>query len=79
VDTETQELMRQLIRTEFQATTVIAVAHRLETILDFDAVAVLVDGAVAEFDQPQALLSRPRSALRSLYDGGQEKVKSRAE
>lgn len=71
--------MRQLIRTEFQATTVIAVAHRLETILDFDAVAVLVDGAVVEFDQPQALLARPGSALRSLYDGAQEKVNRRGE
>ncbi len=37
--------MQQLIRDEFHEHTVISIAHRLETIADFDRVVVLERGA----------------------------------
>lgn len=67
VDTKTDELMQKLIRTEFWECTIIAVAHRLDTILDFDKIAVLDAGRLVEYDSPKALLSR-RSRFRTLYD-----------
>tara|TARA_R110002060_G_scaffold48163_9_gene59130 strand:+ start:282 stop:1172 length:891 start_codon:yes stop_codon:yes gene_type:complete len=67
VDTKSDELMQEVIRKEFKDCTIIAVAHRLDTILDFDKIALLSDGELREFDSPQALLSRP-SAFRELYN-----------
>jgi len=67
VDTKSDELMQQVIREEFKACTIIAVAHRLDTILDFDKIALLSAGELKELDTPQALLARP-SAFRELYN-----------
>jgi len=67
VDTKSDELMQKVIREEFTACTVIAVAHRLDTILDFDKIALLSAGELKEYDTPQVLLARP-SAIRELYN-----------
>ncbi|KAE9376787.1 putative ATP-binding cassette transporter [Stipitochalara longipes BDJ] len=67
VDIKSDELMQKVIREEFKACTIIAVAHRLDTILDFDKIALLSAGELKEFDTPQALLTRP-SAFRELYN-----------
>ncbi|KIM99556.1 hypothetical protein OIDMADRAFT_125496 [Oidiodendron maius Zn] len=67
VDTKSDELMQKVIRSEFNDCTIIAVAHRLDTILDFDRIALLSGGELLEFDTPKALLGRP-SAFRELYN-----------
>lgn len=43
------------------------VAHRLKTVADFDKVAVLQGGKVAEFDNPQTLLEKG-GLFRNLWD-----------
>lgn len=58
--------MQKLIREEFKGYTVIAVAHRLDSLLDFDKIAVLDKGVLVEFDAPQVLLNKP-SIFRDLY------------
>lgn len=60
--------MQRVIRQKFSGHTIIAVAHKLETILDFDKVAVLDEGSLVEFDSPDALLSNPSSAFSKLYN-----------
>lgn len=50
--------MQRIIRDEFQDRTIIAIAHRLDTILDFDRVAVLHMGELLECDTPGNLLGR---------------------
>ncbi|KAG9231678.1 putative multidrug resistance-associated protein [Amylocarpus encephaloides] len=67
VDITTDILMQRVIREEFAGSTIIAIAHRLDTILDFDKVAVLSEGQLVEFDSPQVLLEQP-SAFRELYN-----------
>ncbi|MCJ1434939.1 hypothetical protein MMC27_004309 [Xylographa pallens] len=67
VDVASDALMQKVIREEFKACTILAVAHRLDTILDFDKIALLSAGELKEFDTPQALMSRP-SAFRALYN-----------
>lgn len=67
VDTKSDELMQKVIRKEFNDCTIIAVAHRLDTIMDFDRIALLSGGELIEFDTPQELLKRP-SAFRDLYN-----------
>ncbi|XP_012946263.2 multidrug resistance-associated protein 1 [Aplysia californica] len=57
VDFETDELIQKTIRTQFQDNTILTIAHRLNTILDYDRVMVLDQGLIKEFDAPNALLS----------------------
>lgn len=67
VDVKTDMLMQEIIRSEFKTCTILAVAHRLDTILDFDAIAVLDAGKIIEYDTPKNLLERD-SAFRKLYN-----------
>jgi ABC-type multidrug transport system fused ATPase/permease subunit len=60
--------MQRLIRKRFANRTIIAVAHKLDTIMDFDKVAVLDAGRLVEFDSPYALLEKPQSAFSRLYN-----------
>ncbi|MCJ1404727.1 hypothetical protein MMC11_007953 [Xylographa trunciseda] len=67
VDHKTDEMMQRLIREEFHDRTVIVIAHRLDTILDFDRIALLRNGELVEYDSPGNLLGRP-SEFRELYE-----------
>lgn len=67
VDTNSDILMQRVIRKEFADCTIIVVAHRLDTIMDFDRIALLSKGKLVEFDTPLALMGRA-SAFRELYN-----------
>ena len=67
VDRETDKLMQQIIRESFKDCTIIAIAHRLETIMDFDRVAVMDQGELVECDAPQDLLAKA-SMFRNMYE-----------
>ncbi len=56
VDTATDALIQRTIRTAFRQCTVLTIAHRLDTIADYDRVMVLAAGRVAEFDAPTRLM-----------------------
>lgn len=58
--------MQSIIRQQFRDRTIIAVAHRLHTIADFDRVAVFSQGVMTELDSPQLLLSR-NSMFKSMW------------
>ncbi|XP_078381052.1 multidrug resistance-associated protein 1-like [Oculina patagonica] len=58
VDLETDELIQQTIRREFADRTVLTIAHRLNTIMDYDRVMVLENGSIVEFDSPNKLLEQ---------------------
>ena len=69
VDLETDKLMQGVIREAFQNHTVITVAHRLDTIMDSDRVAVLDKGELVEFEAPGVLLQREGSAFKNIHGG----------
>jgi len=58
VDLETDEFIQQTIRREFADHTVLTIAHRLNTIMDYDRVMVLDNGSIVEFDSPIKLLEQ---------------------
>lgn len=60
--------MQKIIREDFKDKTIIAVTHRLDTILDFDRIIVLDHGRVIEQGLPGQLLAERGSAFRELYD-----------
>uniref|UniRef100_A0A8C4MFN1 Multidrug resistance-associated protein 1 n=1 Tax=Equus asinus asinus TaxID=83772 RepID=A0A8C4MFN1_EQUAS len=64
VDLETDDLIQATIRTQFESCTVLTIAHRLNTIMDYNRVLVLDKGMVAEFDSPANLI-----AARGIFHG----------
>lgn len=67
VDVKTDVLMQAIIRSEFKTHTIIMIAHRLDSLLDFDRIAVLNKGNLIEFGEPSVLLEKEGSAFRKLY------------
>merc|ERR1711988_71710 len=61
IDLETDALIQNTIRTEFKDCTVITIAHRLNTVLDYDRIMVLDVGEVKEYDAPTKLLENHQS------------------
>jgi ABC-type multidrug transport system fused ATPase/permease subunit len=59
VDLATDATVQRTIRTALLGSTIVTIAHRLATIIDFDRVAVLDAGAVAQFGSPHSLLQQP--------------------
>jgi ATP-binding cassette subfamily C (CFTR/MRP) protein 1 len=68
VDSETEKLMQSVLRNEFESRTVIAVAHKLHAVLDFDRVVLLEKGRIVEIGNPQTLLAERTSLFRVLYE-----------
>lgn len=66
VDSATDALIQKMIRSVFRGRTLLTVAHRLDTIADYDKILVLVAGKVVEFDAPDKLLKRPDSEYSQL-------------
>ncbi|OTA99800.1 hypothetical protein M426DRAFT_268815 [Hypoxylon sp. CI-4A] len=58
VDHETDVRMQQLIRSEFAGSTIITIAHRLRTIIDYDQVIVMEEGKVLETGTPAELIEK---------------------
>ncbi|KAL4141071.1 hypothetical protein PRNP1_014193 [Phytophthora ramorum] len=70
VDTATDALIQTTIQETFAAKTVLIIAHRINTILHCDKIAVLDAGRVAEFGCPSDLLAQPQSVFATLAKRG---------
>ena len=66
VDLETDDLIQATIRKEFKDSTILTIAHRLNTIMDFDKIMVLDEGSIAEYDSPNHLLEDGESIFHSM-------------
>lgn len=58
IDAEADIRIQRLLRKDFKNATTLTVAHRLNTIMDSTHILVMADGRAAEFDTPDALLSK---------------------
>lgn len=58
VDHEAEAVLQRVVKEEFAGYTVLAVAHRWETILDADVVVVMDAGRIVEVGPPKDLLVR---------------------
>lgn len=55
LDRETEMLMQQSLAKTFCKSTVITIAHRLDTIIDYDVIIVMGKGRILECGTPQTL------------------------
>ncbi|XP_046342169.2 multidrug resistance-associated protein 1-like [Haliotis rufescens] len=66
VDMETDDLIQQTIRSEFKDCTVLTIAHRLNTVMDYDRILVLNKGIVEAYDTPERLLQDTKGIFYAL-------------
>ncbi|KAL3420510.1 hypothetical protein PVAG01_06955 [Phlyctema vagabunda] len=59
VDSKTEEMMQDVIRDRFRDHTIICIAHKLRTIVEFDHVIVLDEGRIVESGNPRDLMLEP--------------------
>eukprot|EP01091_Cochliopodium_minus_P001043 TRINITY_DN10917_c0_g1_i1.p2 TRINITY_DN10917_c0_g1~~TRINITY_DN10917_c0_g1_i1.p2 ORF type:complete len:103 (-),score=17.57 TRINITY_DN10917_c0_g1_i1:62-370(-) len=70
VDIETDSLIQKTIREQFKDRTILTIAHRINTILDYDKIMVISEGLVVEFASPQDLLNDSKSVFFSMVNEG---------
>jgi ABC-type multidrug transport system fused ATPase/permease subunit len=68
IDVQTDALIQKVIRDDFMKCTILTIAHRLNTVIDYDKILVLDHGKAVEFDVPHLLLSNPTSTLLSMVN-----------
>lgn len=68
MDLLSEKRILDIVRTEFEGSTVLAVAHRLATIVNFDMIVVLDAGRLVECGHPQELLGKPDGQFRRMWD-----------
>jgi len=74
IDYKTDAVIQSSLRTELSSdTTLLTVAHRLQTIMDADKIMVLDAGRIVEFDSPKVLLKNKDGLLRALVEESGDK------
>lgn len=61
-------MIQRTIREKFIDSTVITVAHRLNTIIDSDRVLVMDAGIAVEFDEPYVLMQNKNGVFRKMVE-----------
>lgn len=72
VDAETDRAIQETIRRTFQGTTILVIAHRVETVLDCDQVLVMSHGKVVESGTPEELLRAGKGHFRTLVEASRK-------
>ena len=67
IDMKTEEKIQKALQYVLNSSTVITVAHRIKTIINYDRILVLNSGNVVEYDSPENLLKNEKSLFFELY------------
>jgi len=70
-DKETDEAIQRTVRSQFSTGTVITIAHRINTILDYDKIIVMEKGRVKEMGHPQDLINDSTTKFYQLWKNQQ--------
>ncbi len=73
LDDDTSAIVYDVLDTWFEGQTVVTIAHKLDSILGFDRVAVMSSGNLVEFDEPRKLLEQQDSAFKKLFESSTRK------
>ena len=58
IDYRTESILKKNINEDMKESTVITIAHRIKTIINYDKILVLKEGEIEEFDTPQNLIEK---------------------
>ena len=67
IDMNTEQIIQKALNLVLENSTVITVAHRIKTIINYDKILVLDAGEVKEFDSPSNLLKDENSLFHELF------------
>jgi ATP-binding cassette subfamily C (CFTR/MRP) protein 4 len=70
VDKQTDQLLQKAVATNFPDSTIISVAHRLDTVIEYDKILVLGSGQVLEYGSPKALIEAGGHFAKMVNDTG---------
>lgn len=77
IDSETDAFIQKMLHTRFPNTTLMTIAHRLNTIMDYDLILVMDAGRGVEFGPPHELLMHSGGIFATLVDAtGNESSKA---
>jgi ATP-binding cassette subfamily C (CFTR/MRP) protein 1 len=68
IDEETDAKIQETMAVGFRGRTVLCIAHRLRTILNYDRIVVVENGRIAEQGEPLELWTREKSLFRGMCD-----------
>ena len=68
VDNETDASIQQAMRVCFAGRTVLTIAHRIQTVIDYNFIMVMSAGTIVEFDKPETLLADEKSVFKAIVD-----------
>jgi ATP-binding cassette subfamily C (CFTR/MRP) protein 1 len=68
VDMETDQKIQKTIASGFKGKTLLCIAHRLKTIINYDRIVVMDQGKIAEVDTPVALYEMSGSIFRGMCE-----------
>ena len=74
VDQKTEDIITNAVETMFKDSTVITIAHRINTIKSCDKVIVMEDGQIVEVGNPNELIMNTNGKFYSLYYQYMEKI-----
>jgi ATP-binding cassette subfamily C (CFTR/MRP) protein 4 len=72
VDARTDKLLQEAVAKSFEGATILAVAHRLDTVIDYDKILVLGSGGVLEYDTPHTLIMMGGAFCSMVHDTGDD-------
>ena len=67
IDIQTEQKLQKVIQTHFKDSTILMIAHRLNTIMFCDNVLVLDEGAIVEYGSIKELKDDPTSYFGNMY------------
>lgn len=67
IDMKTEEIIQKAINNMFINSSVITIAHRIKTIINYDKILVMSGGEIVEFDSPEKLIKNNNSLFYELY------------
>jgi ABC-type multidrug transport system fused ATPase/permease subunit len=76
VDGETDVFIQRMLRTRFKNTTLLTVAHRLHTIMDYDTILVMDGGKAAEYGSPKKLIEEKGLFANLVASTGEESARA---